>query len=121
VGQLSMLAGKARHMHSNLLPSSLPPFTDHIHITKPTHPSLTHEAYHYLPSRNRSRTATLNTTHTNATVSHTLHLEPNPPQAAAIMNRLFGAKNNAPKPTLNSAISNVRPHEPLPKKTTNPV
>lgn len=26
---------------------------------------------------------------------------------ASTMNRLFGAKNNAPKPTLNSAISNV--------------
>jgi hypothetical protein len=28
------------------------------------------------------------------------------------MNRLFGAKNNAPKPTLTSAISNVRPPTP---------
>jgi hypothetical protein len=35
------------------------------------------------------------------------------------MNRLFGAKNNVPKPTLNSAISNVRPRSLLLKKTTN--
>lgn len=29
------------------------------------------------------------------------------------MNRLFGSKNNAPKPTLDSAISNVS-HQPRP-------
>jgi hypothetical protein len=29
------------------------------------------------------------------------------PNQATTMNRLFGAKNNAPKPTLTSAISNV--------------
>jgi hypothetical protein len=30
------------------------------------------------------------------------------------MNRLFGTKNAAPKPTLDGAISNVRPRWPRP-------
>lgn len=35
------------------------------------------------------------------------------PNQATTMNRLFGAKNNAPKPTLTSAISNVTPPQTL--------
>jgi hypothetical protein len=37
-----------------------------------------------------------------------------PTRQPPTMNRLFGAKNNAPKPTLTSAISNVRPPTPTP-------
>ena len=43
---------------------------------------------------------------TNRCPPVTLHSGPT--HQASIMNRLFGAKNNAPKPTLTSAISNVR-------------
>ena len=35
-----------------------------------------------------------------------------PLHITAIMNRLFGAKNTAPKPTLQGAIGNVGPHHP---------
>lgn len=34
------------------------------------------------------------------------------------MNRLFGAKNTGPKPTLSGAISNVSTHQHLSRPTT---
>ena len=67
----------------------------------------TQGAYH-IPVDNQFENSCLEHTAHEPGLIPNLHLEPKPHQAAAIMNRLFGAKNNAPKPTLNSAISNVR-------------